>query len=261
MLTVHTLVLNEENFLWYSVASVVSYVDKVFLWDTGSTDSTLQIIKELIKRWPEKIEFREIGKVNASTLVSARQKMLEETDSDWIMLLDGDEVWWEESIKKVVSKVPKLSNDVVSIAVPFYNCVGDIFHYQQSAAGRYNIAGKTGHRTLRFIRKVEGMKVLGTYPHEFYTTDNKLPIQESSKVEFIDVPYLHLTHLTRSSKGGKRKEKSEIGIPFSLDFYYPEVLFRPKPGIISSPWRKTEGLSLAKALLATPLRRIKRRIW
>lgn len=260
MLTVHTLVLNEENFLWYSLASVISYVDKFFLWDTGSTDSTPQIIKELIKRWPEKIEFREIGKVDERGLVEARQKMLDETKSDWIMLLDGDEVWWEGSIKKVISEIASLANDVLGVATPFYNCVGDIFHYQEEAAGRYRIAGKSGHLTLRFMR-TNGLKVLGTYPYEFYTLDGTNPLQESSKIQFIDTPYLHLTHLPRSGKGGKRKEKAELGIPFPLDFYYPEVFFRERPTFVPSPWKTLKGMEFVKALVATPMRHVKRNIF
>ena len=43
----HTLVKNEEKFVWYSVMSIISHVEKVLLWDTGSTDNTPEILKEL----------------------------------------------------------------------------------------------------------------------------------------------------------------------------------------------------------------------
>lgn len=53
MITVHTLVKNEERYLWFAVTSVIDYVDKMLLWDTGSTDRTIQLIKELKKRYPQ----------------------------------------------------------------------------------------------------------------------------------------------------------------------------------------------------------------
>ena len=50
-ITVHTLVQNEEKYLWFSVMSVIDFADEVFIWDTGSTDNTVPIIKE-IKQQP-----------------------------------------------------------------------------------------------------------------------------------------------------------------------------------------------------------------
>ena len=44
---VHTLVKNEEKYLWYAVMSVADFVDKVLLWDTGSSDKTVEIIKQI----------------------------------------------------------------------------------------------------------------------------------------------------------------------------------------------------------------------
>ena len=46
---VHTLVKNEERYIWYSVMSVIDYIDKILIWDTGSTDKTVDIIKEILE--------------------------------------------------------------------------------------------------------------------------------------------------------------------------------------------------------------------
>ena len=54
----HTLVCHEERYLWYSVTSVIDYLDKILLWDTGSTDNTLKIIRDLQKTYPDKIDFK-----------------------------------------------------------------------------------------------------------------------------------------------------------------------------------------------------------
>ena len=43
----HTLVKNEERFIWFSVMSVIVNVDKVLIWDTGSTDDTVKIIQKI----------------------------------------------------------------------------------------------------------------------------------------------------------------------------------------------------------------------
>jgi glycosyltransferase involved in cell wall biosynthesis len=232
----HCLVQNEENFLWYSVASIVEHVDKVMIWDNGSSDRTFEIIKELRNKWPDKI----ISKKFSGTVSVARQKMLDETDADWIIILDGDEIWWENSIRHLVSVIDNEGSDLDSIVVPFKNLIGDMFHYQSEDKGKYNIDGKTGFLTIRAINnKIEGLKVSGKYPFEGYANSGGILIQnlDQNRRMFLDAPYLHLTHLKRSSKKSD-KIKYRFGVEFPKDFYYPEVIFKTRPKIITSIWTK-----------------------
>ena len=262
----HTLVKNEERFIWYSVVSVIKYVDRVLLWDTGSTDKTLEIIREIKEVFPEKVEIKELGNICPEKFTEFRQKMLEATDADWVLVLDGDEVWWEDSIKKVVSEINK--NKIDAIVSPFINPVGDIFHYQGESVGRYKIDGRVGNITIRaFSKAIKGLRVSEPYGSEGYFDLTDKPIQESDTVKrkFVDAPFLHLTHLTRSSKdfdtmGRKGKVKHEIGNSFPLDFYYPEVFFRASPEIVEPPWQRMNRGFKFRAFFETPLRKIKRRI-
>ena len=103
----HTLVRNEERYLWFSVMSVIEHVDRILLWDTASTDKTIEIIKLIKKKYPEKIDFRQLGDVNPEKFTLFRQEMLNETKSDWFIIVDGDEVWWDEKIKETVELIYK----------------------------------------------------------------------------------------------------------------------------------------------------------
>src|SRR3989344_6399471 len=158
-ITAHCLVKNEARYVWFAVMSVIKHVDKVLLWDTGSTDETVEIIKEILKT-PEgaKIDFREIGEVGAVTFTKTRQKMLEETKTDWFIIVDGDEVWWDESIKGVTDYIQKVDKNLESIISPSYNIVGDIYHHQEKAAGKYKIDDYSGHINLRAVNcKIPGL--------------------------------------------------------------------------------------------------------
>src|SRR5579859_5329971 len=101
MITAQVLVKNEENFIWYSVMSVIHYVEKMMIWDTGSSDNTRNIVKRICAEFPDKVSFEEIGEVDEEKYSDTRQRMLDGVKSGWIFILDGDEIWWEESIKKV----------------------------------------------------------------------------------------------------------------------------------------------------------------
>jgi len=213
----HTLVKNEERYLWFAVTSIIDHVDKVLIWDTGSTDNTVLIIKELIKKYPKKVSFKEVGNVDINEFTKVRQEMLEETKADWVFILDGDEVWWDDSIRKVVETINKDGNELETIVNRYCNIVGDIYHYQDEAAGRYEIDGRRGHLTIRAMNcNIPGLKYLKPHGQQGVFDENGNLIQERDKGKryFIErSSYLHFTHMIRSSnlsedlKVAKRKIK------------------------------------------------------
>lgn len=259
---VNTIVNNEENFIWFSIMSVVDFVDKILVWDSGSTDKTVEIIKEIIKIKGNKIEFREVGLVNKYQFSKMRQKMLDESKCDWILILDGDEIWWEGSIKKLVNEIKIKGDKIDGIVVPMVVPVGDIFHVQEEAAGQYNLLGRKGHLNLRAInRNIPGLHADWPYGKEsYFDSDNKL-VQERENVIFLEAPYLHVTHLKRSGiKRKNNKFKFELGERVSKDFKFPESLYLEYPLIVPSPWTKISGKRKIISRILTPLRKIKRRL-
>lgn len=258
----NTIVHNEENFIWFAIMSVIDFVDKVLIWDTGSTDKTVEIIREIKKIKGNKVEFKEVGAVDKYQFTKMRQKMLEDSKCDWILVLDGDEIWWEDSIKRVVKEINLRGNQIEGIVVPMVVPVGDIYHFQEESAGRYQLLGRKGHLNLRAIsKKVPGLHVDWPYGKESYLDENNLPIQERKNIIFLDMPYLHVTHLKRSpQKREYEKFKYELGSKAKECFRFPEVLYKRYPEFINSPWVKISGAKLIKAKILTPLRKIKRRI-
>jgi glycosyltransferase involved in cell wall biosynthesis len=263
-----TLIKNEENYLWFAVSSIIDYVDKVLIWDTGSIDKTVEIIKVLQNKYPDKIEFKEVGAIGRDGLSALRQEMLLKSDCDWIILLDGDEVWWQDSIKRVIASILVNGTRLDSIVTPYVNLVGDIYHRQEEKAGKYKIDGRVGHITIRAINcKIPGLHVEKPYGKEGYFDGKGKLVQErpEGRREFIDAPYLHFSHLERggNSKGvidRVKKLKCELGKPLPPDYFYPEVFFQARPKIIQSPWQKMDKKYFFKAIVTTPFKKIKRRL-
>lgn len=268
MITAHVLVKNEENYIWYSVMSVIDEVDEILIWDTGSNDCTMEIVNELHKKYPTKITIKEIGGVDRNIYTSIRQQMLDSTKSGWIFILDGDEIWWRDAIKKVTEFIRHDGNEYESVVLPVINLVGDMFHYQEKNAGRYRFGNLYGHYSLKFINKdIPGLHVGEPYGKEgFFDIENK-PIQErhKSKIKFLDYPIIHASHLRRSSKDFEvmqrsNKLKYEIGLGFPKDFYYPESFFLDRPINVPNIWVNMNSDFKLRAYIETPLRKIKRRI-
>ncbi len=89
MITSHTVIKNEEVFIKPALLSVVNFVDRMLVWDTGSTDRTVSIIKSLKL---QKITFRQCGSVDRKGLADLRNQQIELTKTPWFLIVDGDEI-------------------------------------------------------------------------------------------------------------------------------------------------------------------------
>lgn len=268
-IVVHCQVKNEELWVWFAVMSVLDYVDEVLIWDTGSTDNTVEVIKTINN---SKVKFKQVENTADETALSrARTQMIEASKGfDWMMILDGDEVWPRKSIKMVTEFIRLHGRDYDSIVTPTLNCVGDVFHVSPPSAGHYSLAGRVGHLNTRFINLgITGLhvsnlpgKLQGYYDHK-NTAVHDLP---QDRMMYLDCAYLHMTHMPRSRnrenetnvfwRGAKRKY--ELGLRLPEDFEYPPAFYLPRPTQVASPWGTRSFEYLAIALFQAPLKLIKR---
>lgn len=265
----HTLVKNEARWLWFAVTSIIDHVDRLLLWDTGSTDESLEIENLLKKKYPGKIDIKEYGNITAESFADVRQEMLSITESDWFLVLDADEIWWRSSIEALSLEIKK-AGEVEAFVVPTVNLVGDIFHCQDESAGRYRFGNIKGHYNLRAVkRSIPGLNSQGVHGVWGWADEKGQQIQNRNTFKIVEAPYMHATFLQRSgSPGGdlevvkrQSKLKYELGKEFPLDYYYPEVFFQDRPSLIRSPWETMSGAFKFRAFFETPLRKFKRKVW
>lgn len=263
----HTVFKNEERWLWYAVTSVIDHVDKLLLWDTGSTDRSWEIAMLLKEKYGDKIEVKKYGDTTPETFTMLRQDMLDITKSDWFIVVDADEIWWEEGIKKMVQEIKDSNEKTESIVVKNLNLVGDIYHHFPNSAGKYKFGNLIGNYALRAIRRsIKGLCSEGRHG-VWGWSDGEKQIQNRNTFKFVDATYIHTTFLPRGEdrsfdlKVPKRakKLKYEIGEEFPIDFYYPEAFFKEKPDFIPSPWSTMSSKYKIIAKIETPMKKLKRR--
>ena len=270
-ITVHTIVKNEEKWVWYALMSVKDYVDKILVYDTDSTDRTVEIIKSIKDK---KIDFEKKGEVDADQLVKLRQEQIEKTTTEWFLIVDGDEIWPKKTIEEFKKLIQKNNENLWGVVIRAWNFVGDVYHYHpESDYYHWPFAPKSykGWANLRGIKKnIPGLHIKGSYPLEAYCDSTGKPIQNygEKRLGFLTNRYLHTSYLIRSSSrevdkttlNRTFKNKMEIGKRFPKRFEYPEVFYKKAPEIVSSPWKRRSTFVLLVSMILTPIKYLKRSI-
>jgi len=260
-IVVHCLVKNEENFIWYAINSILPYVDKIMVWDNGSTDKTVEIIKTIKSA---KIDLESHSAVSREDISHLRQEMLERTPKEygWLFILDGDEIWPENSLLKVIEFINQHPS-TETIVTKTFNLVGDIYHCLPNSFGKYTFLDKKGNYSLRFInlQAIPGLHVSSPYGSEGYYDEKNLPVQNRLGVVYVDTGYFHATHLIRSSKN-----KEVIDRTHKLKYYLgekisssdmPKIFFFKKSSIIPDVAQHMNLTVILKSIIASHLRNIK----
>lgn len=253
--TAQMVIKNEERFVWFAINSVLPYVKKFLITDTGSTDKTFKIIKSIKSK---KII---LTKNTKDSIVKIRQEQLRQTRSSWFLLVDGDEIWSKRELLKLIQLTKEISKEKIAVVNKTRNCVGDVWHYLPKEAGQYRFFNKKGHFNIRLMRALL-YEITGNYPREEYRLSGKSINKMEKRLILSNAWYLHTTHLPRTSNktkiGGRRKKIIEKGILMKKE-ELPEVFFQDYSKIITSPLIKRSRVYEIKAGFLTPVKKIKRR--
>lgn len=260
-LTGHCLVKNEDRFLWFALKSVLPYLSKLIVYDTGSTDHTVEIIHSLKS---PKIEFVEKGSVTPAEISALRQEQLDKTTTPFFMLVDGDEIWPHKSLETILSHLQQLPAEKLAIYCRTRNAIGDIYHYLPESTGKYRFQNRLGHYNMRFFRKLPDLKVKGIYPNESYDYRGRSLNEMDDFLEFVDVWYLHATNLSRSSQNiqvfnRNKWRRIETG-NFLSENDLPEVFKETFPDVVVSSLSKRTNLYDATAKMASLVKNFRRRL-
>lgn len=262
-ITAHCIIQNEDKWIWFALQSILPYVDKILVFDTGSSDKTVDIIKSINS---PKIIFEEKNKISKEEFVRLRQEQIERTKTSWFLIIDGDEIWPKTEIEKLINQASNADNNIIAIFNRTRNCIGDTYHYLPDEAGKYKIGQYKGNLNIRLIRLKKDLKISGSYPFEYYHDKNG-PLQEQTEnILFADCWYLHTTFLKRTTNarfktsGSLGKSKMwERGIVMKKEDL-PEVIIMPRPHFINDPLIKRGLIYEILALIMTPLLILKRKL-
>lgn len=240
-LTAHMLVCNEEKWISFAISSVLSNVSQILIYDTGSTDKTVEIIKQIKS---EKIFLQKKGKVNPKELIVLRNEQIQMTKTKWFMILDGDEAY----PKRIFDKL-NLDEKYFGIYLKNHLCVGDIYHSLPERYGKYVLCGHHGHLNMRFYRLIDGWRWWGEFPLEYYGDEKGNSINKMcDKLLFLDDYYWHMSFMERSSVQSSNHIKYHLG----------EKIEDKVPEVFNKNFVSTKSFGyMCRSIIETPIRFLK----
>jgi glycosyltransferase involved in cell wall biosynthesis len=266
LITGHMVVKNEDRFIWYAIQSVLPFVAELLVFDTGSSDNTIEIIKSIKNN---KIKFHSKKITTPEEMVYLRAQQIQMTKTNWIWIVDGDEIYPRKLSEKITETVNNYPQKL-GIILHRYDLLGDIYHYQNESIGSYEQFGKKGHYVLRLINKsaLPGLTVSGLYPSEYFAFADGKSIKTAGKDKFytIEERLWHAMYLQRSTQGKnlsstlhRKKSKTELGNDLDKSLI-PEVFFEKRPDIVPSVIeRRSLNYEIVAAVL-TPIKKLKRQL-
>lgn len=182
------IVKNEEKYIKKCIDSVFDIVDEIIIVDTGSTDSTLDIIKNYnIKLYKYKWN---------NNFSEARNYAIDQSSCDWILFLDADEVLDNSSKSKVIDFIKNTNLDGCHFLV--HNYISE------------NMKDYTLHYALRLFKNNKGYYYKGKI-HEQISNDEFEVINKFSNEDIL------LHHYGYTNEVLTIKDKRARNIPILIN--------------------------------------------
>lgn len=177
-ITTNTLCKNSADFVEVCLKQVLPFITKAIVSaDKSSTDGTPEILERLKGENPKiELDYYTISEP-FKDLVAERNKQLQKTKTEWIWILDDDELYLEEQIKNIFKVLEEGRAD--AYLIPCWFPV-DKEHYYPSK----------GAWAERFFRNIPNIKWEGEFLHETI----KIP-----KTRIKTASYIHLSYLKANS--------------------------------------------------------------
>jgi glycosyltransferase involved in cell wall biosynthesis len=199
-ISVLCLVKNEERWIWFTLMAALPHVKEILIGDTGSTDGTVRAIESIDN---SKLVFTNYGPSSNTDFTRFRQEQIERATGDWLMILDGDELWTESGWHELQAALTAAKPRQDLVLTRFYNYIGDIYHYQHDRFSGYRWRDIQGNITLRLFRaSIPGIHCGGPYGIEGYYDGDDTDIMMASNYDTAIVlqnRYMHASYLVRSN--------------------------------------------------------------
>lgn len=234
----HTICKDEDRFIGATLSAWAPYCEKMMVWDTGSTDSTIDMLDNMASL-DLRIRVRYLGPMTVDSAMGIRDRQIQATrkaEDLWILILDADEIWHPEEIEKALvalrnPEIDHLGVRPISIGEDPRTCYNpyyfqppdpwDLHHPQRKTmywCDKYTLRFHRSTRLLgvrnakwgleTFVVKKDPVRHKDAPTNDFVDRglpQNILESQYTGRCKWTDIGYFHTSLIRRSSKRPPRR--------------------------------------------------------
>lgn len=201
------MIKNEDYWIYYVLRDLSKvFGSRIIVLDTGSADHTTSIVKQY---YPRIRLIRDDYGTDAEKIGNGRNVLRELCPTKWMFLVDGDEIWREDKLHKLLQQEVPIETKVVM-------------------AGNWNIEDVEGQLKLRTHDRA-GKDILFTsdvkwnktdYPFEGYGLGNDFPMEWVHYFPADQVFAWHVRTCIRSTQnaGAYFREEKHDFFPYDKEY-------------------------------------------
>jgi glycosyltransferase involved in cell wall biosynthesis len=214
-LAINMITWNGEDLIEKALQAVLPYVQEAVVCDTGSTDNTINILGELKKEFPclniYQNSIQHLGEVWSDSPIDAAiadilNEMKNITKSKWILRVDDDEIFPEDTMKEIIDLEPT----ELAYAFSFIHFEGD------------HIIDPRFHKIMlatRLFKNIPEIRWNGVFGKEALAYNGKR--YSAKKCKILNNPFLHF--------GEFRKPERQHTSPNQYRYHQPGHCSLPIP--------------------------------
>jgi len=173
MITVHSIVRDEEQFVWYSLMSVAPFVEQTIVFlDMNSTDKTHEILWRVRKQIPSVEIHTRTPEKDYKNFGLLRDEQIRMTKTPFFLVVDGDEVYTRAGIEGLINWARNFPPHKNILNTRIYWFASDRFHIYYSNFTLFSYTGR--------LMRTKGAVCEGGHPGEM------LYYKHEPRLEFID---------------------------------------------------------------------------
>lgn len=198
-------VKNEEYWIHYVLRDLLKVFDEVFMLDTGSTDRTVEIAEATAELVGGELHLvvEDMGN-DRHRIGNAPNTLIESVQTEWMLLVDGDEIWGQNQLQ-ALQEIEPSGGWLVGM------CNGrNLIDMDGVLKEREGFsADRLFHRTVRWDKRTD-------YPFQSHGLEDKCEAGQVFHTNFERSYFWHVRHLQRSSLD------SEACYRYTKKDYFPQ---------------------------------------
>lgn len=191
-ITSHTIVKDGMPFIGLVLRQIEPFMDRMLIdVSEKSTDGTLEEVERFAKEYGDKVVITIEREKTFEDVVNARNRQISDTKTEWSMLLDDDDFWCHDDLKKVLDYIDEYGKDYNGFSVSPYQMI-DFKTYDVSWLGKRQFS--------KFLKIQDGLHYKGGFPLEIpYLKNLSLYHKHNPKTKCIHFHFYHLALMKYNS--------------------------------------------------------------